>query len=129
MADFSPLSVSTAEALSDLACADAALLAPLQASAEFAAIGPRLHSDVPLDTWEEDALHFFVFQLRPADGGGIEHAAGSETPVAVFIMTSASDAPISAVVVTPGPDGAEPEVQDLRTADEAESAAVSVEEA
>jgi len=102
---------------------------PLKASVEFAAICRRLLTDLPLDTWQEDELHFFVFGLRPASGAAIEHGAGSETPVAVFIMTSASDAPISAVVVTPGPDGAEPEVQDLRTADEAESAAVSVEEA
>ena len=110
---------SSAVAPQELPCADAALLSPLKVSAEFAAIGSRLRTDVPLDTWQEDELHFFVFQLRP-DGvaGGVE----LDAPVAVFVMHVASDAPISAVVVTTRPDGTEPEVHDLRTPDGTELA-------
>jgi len=109
-----------------LPCADATLLAPLKMSSEFAAIGPRLLTDLPLDTWQEDELHFFVFRLNPASGAGIEHRAESETPVAVFVMESGSDALVSAVVVTPGPDGVEAEVHDLRIPDEADLAEVSI---
>jgi hypothetical protein len=105
-------------------CADAALLAPLKTSAEFAAIGPRLLTDDPLDTWQEDELHFFVFQLRRA-GVENEHGAESEAPVAVFVMSGASPAPISAVVVEPSEGGLEPEIHDLRTPDTASVGPVS----
>ena len=109
----------------EVPCADAALLAPLKTSAEFAAIGPRLLTDVPLDTWQEDKLHFFVFQLQPKASAGNEHGAESEAPVAVFVMSDASPAPISAVVVEPSEGGLEPEIHDLRTPDTASVEPVS----
>ena len=43
--------------------------------------------------------------------------AAEEPPVAVFVMHPAEAAPISAVVVPPGPDGSEAEVRDLRAPD------------
>jgi hypothetical protein len=107
--------VSDAAVSAELPCANLALLTPLKASAEFTTIAPRLAADRPLDAWQEDDLHFFVFQLRPDDGEEMEHEAESESPVAVFVMDSASDAPISAVVVRPSGDGAEVAVHDLRT--------------
>ena len=91
---------------------------PLKASAEFAAITARLLSELPLDTWQEDELHFFVFWLRPHGDAGSEPEAASEPPVAVFVMHPASAAPVSAVVVTPRPDRAEPEVHDLRLSEQ-----------
>jgi hypothetical protein len=100
-------------------CADDALLTPLKSSAEFAAIGPRLLADDPLDTWQEDGLHFFVFQLQPKASAGNEQEAESEPPVAVFVMSDASPAPISAVVVEPSEGSLEPEIHDLRTPDTA----------
>ena len=105
----------------DLPCANAALLALLQTSADFAAIVPRLPIAFPLDTWQEDGLHFVVFRLRPDGDASNEHGAESEALVAVFVMSFGSDVPISALVVTPGPDGAHPEVHDVRTLDEASS--------
>ena len=63
----------------------------------------------PADSWFEEGLHFFVFQLRPVEGATLP-----EAPVAVFAMHPESDEPLSAVVVTPSADGAEAEVTDLR---------------
>jgi len=95
----------------DLPCADFALLGPLRASDEFASIRDRLADDV-LDSWQEDELHFYVFPLRST-----EVEAAGEPPVAVFVMHPAEATPLSAVVVTPRPDGAEAEVRDLRAPD------------
>lgn len=92
-------------------CLDVALLVPLKRSAEFAAIRKRVADHHHLDAWVEDGLHFFVFQLRPADGAADE---GDEAPVAVFAMRPGAAGPISAVVVTPRGDGAEAEIQSLR---------------
>jgi hypothetical protein len=86
----------------------------LKASAEFAAIGPRVLTEVPLDSWQEDLLHFFVFPLRPVDGAANELGVESDGPVAVFVMDTASPAPVAAVVVTPSLNGAEAAIQHLR---------------
>jgi hypothetical protein len=86
----------------------------LKASAEFAAIAPRLQANVELDSWQEDDLHFFVFPLRPDGEAANEHRVESDGPVAVFVMVVASAAPLAAVVVTPSADGAAAAVRDLR---------------
>ena len=109
--------ISAAIAPEDLPCADTAFLVPLKASAEFAAIAPRLGTALLLDSWQEDELHFFVFPVQPADAAANGHGTEREAPVAVFVMHPASPAPVSAVIVTPSPDGAEPEVHDLRAPD------------
>ena len=57
-------------------------------------------------------MHFYVFPLRST---GVE--AVGEPPVAVFVMHPEEATPISAVVVTPRPDGEEAEVRDLRAPD------------
>lgn len=92
-----------------LPCADFKLLAPLKRSAEYRAIRPRVSEIKPLDAWQLDALHYFVFALkRPADA-----PADAGDPVALFIMGT-DPAPISALVIAPKPDGAQADVQDLR---------------
>jgi hypothetical protein len=90
-----------------------AFLVPLANSAEFAAVRPRVAGGRFLDSWQEDGLHFFVFRLAPVDAAATGHAAGGEPPVAVFAMHPESSGPVSAVVVTPLPGGAEAEVRDL----------------
>jgi hypothetical protein len=105
----------------DLPCADVKLLVPLKRSAEFAAIRRRVADHHHLDSWQEDDLHFFVFQLRPAEGAA---ANGTEAPVAVFAMHPEFAAPVSAVVVTPSPGGAEAEIRDLRAPDNVYTAPV-----
>ncbi|HEV2108235.1 MAG TPA: hypothetical protein VGR16_08235 [Thermomicrobiales bacterium] len=98
----------------ELPCADASMLVLLKASDEFAAIHGRLVGDEILDSWQEDGLHFFVFSLSAPEGAeqgnGIE-----EGPLAVFAMHPASSSPVSAVVVSPRPGGAEAEIRDLRS--------------
>src|SRR5215216_2066736 len=101
----------------DLPCADDAFLAPLKGSTEFGMIRSRLVSGHHGDSWQEDGFHFFVFQLKPVDGTMNGHATTTEPPVAVFVMHADQQEPVSAIVVTPLPDGQEAEIQDLRTPD------------
>jgi hypothetical protein len=103
-----------------LPCADLALLAPLKRSLEYRSIRQRVASPRPVDTWFAQELHFFVFQLHGPHRAG---SNGAEPPVAVFTMHPETPEPISAVVITPSPDGAEAEVMDMRQPDRAYTAA------
>jgi hypothetical protein len=97
----------------DLPCADAALLLPLKRSREYGAIRKRVADLRPVDSWQADQLHFFVFALRPEENA----PATPEAPVAVFAMHAESTEPLSAVVVTPSLDGVQAEVRSLREPD------------
>ena len=79
-----------------------------------------------VDAWQEEGLHFFVFQLLPADGAA---AVPAEPPVAVFAMHPEEPAPVSAVVVTPSASGTEAEVMDLRRPESAYTAPYSPQKA
>jgi hypothetical protein len=112
----------------DLPCADLSLLAPLKRSAEYRGLRPRVADLRPLDHWQEEGLHFFVFPLRhddpaPANGSGPSggSATSPEPPVAVFAMHPEERAPVSAVVVTPVAGG-EARVLDLRRPESAYTA-------
>ena len=94
----------------DLPCADAALLIPLKRSREYGAIRKRVADLRPVDSWQEDQVHFFVFALRPEENA----PATPEAPVAVFAMHAECTEPLSAVVVTPSLDGVQAEVRSLR---------------
>jgi hypothetical protein len=95
----------------DLPCADAKLLVPLKRSPEYRTIHPRLSDIRPIDSWQQDSLHYFVFPLKAADGNLV---AVEDAPVAVFTMHPDSLEPVSVVVVTPSADGGEAEVANLR---------------
>ena len=97
----------------DPPCADAALLVPLKRSREYGAIRKRVADLRPVDSWQEDQLHFFVFALRPEENA----PATPEAPMAVFAMYAESTEPLSAVVVTPSLDGVQAEVRSLREPD------------
>ncbi|HJZ49524.1 MAG TPA: hypothetical protein VKE41_20240 [Roseiflexaceae bacterium] len=103
----------------DLPCADAWLLAPLKKSPEYRALRPRVASPRAVDSWQDQGVHFFVFQLNPVDGAA---AVPDDPPVVVFAMHPEEPAPVSAVVVTPRPGGEEAEVVDLRQPDSAYTA-------
>jgi glycosyltransferase involved in cell wall biosynthesis len=84
------------------------LLPTIYASPEFAAIRDRVSDTRPMDSWQQDGLHFFVFVLRAAEPVAVDG------PTAVFTMHPDLSEPVSAVMVTPRPGGAEAEVKDLR---------------
>ena len=117
----------------DLPCADVKLLVPLKRSPEFAAIRRRVADPHHSDAWVEDGLHFFVYRLHPAEGaapgapganGSAPRLSAARAPVAVFAMHPEFAAPVSAVVVTPSPGGAEAEIRDLRAPDNVYTAPV-----
>jgi hypothetical protein len=91
-------------------CADYALLVPLKRSRVYGAVRPRVADLRPVDAWRQEGFHFFVFELRPPAG-----AAGvlPEPPVAVFAMHPDEPLPVSAVVVTPRPEGGAAEIVNL----------------
>ena len=96
----------------DLPCADPRLLVPLKRSRVYGTIRPRVAELRPTDSWQQEGLHLFVFALRPEDGASLP-----EPPVAVFTMHPGAKEPISAVLVTPGPGGADAEIRDLHQLD------------
>jgi hypothetical protein len=78
------------------------LLVPLKRSPEYHLVRRRVAQQLPIDSWREGDLHFFVFVLaEPPDAR------------AVFLMHPTATRPISAVVVD-GPDGQPAAVTDLR---------------
>jgi hypothetical protein len=87
--------------------ADLALLANVHACREFDVLRGRLADTAPIDSWQQDGLHFFVFQLVP------EINSSLEPPTAVFTVSPEVPDPLSAVLVTPQRDGGEAEVKDL----------------
>ncbi|HEV8632805.1 MAG TPA: hypothetical protein VG370_00990 [Chloroflexota bacterium] len=68
---------------------------------------------MPVDSWQEDGLHFFVFAL-----------AVPEDARAVFLVHRDATRPISAVVVAPRQDDEQAEVTDLRDPDRSYTAPV-----
>jgi hypothetical protein len=73
-------------------------------------VRPRLASPAPVDSWEDEGLHYFVFQVKPEDGA----AEGAEPPVALFTMRRDETDPAGALVVALGPGGEEAVFTDLR---------------
>jgi hypothetical protein len=105
-----------------LPCADYALLVPLKRSREYASIRKRVTDLRPADAWQKEGFHFFVFDLRAPNGAG---STAAEPPVAVFAMHPELKEPVSAVVVTPGLEGQDAEVSDLRQPESVYTAAMS----
>jgi hypothetical protein len=93
----------------ELPCADHKLLVQLKRSREYRALRPRVAELKPIDSWIQEGLHFFVFQLKPEDGL-------PEAPVAVFAIEPLAQEVVSAVAISSQPNGASPEVHDLRAA-------------
>ena len=94
-------------------CADFSLLVPLKRSREYATLRRRVADPKPLDAWQVDQLHYFVFELRPVRGAdGLD-----ATPVALFVMASNGRAPTSVLLVGPGREAGKAQVTDLRRPD------------
>lgn len=89
--------------------ADFNLLGPLKRSAEYGAIRGRVAELKPLDAWQLNDYHYFVFALRRGD----DAPGDSQDPVALFVMNGETR-PFSALVLTPDAEGAQADVQDLR---------------
>jgi len=86
--------------------ADEALRGVVESSAVFQSLLPRLADAAPSDTWQVNMLNHFVYPLKAETNG--------ENPTALFIARWEDDGPLSALLITPDPDGGEPHVADLR---------------
>ena len=92
---------------------DFGLLGPLKRSAEYAAIRRRVADPSPMDAWEMDMTHYFVFELRRTEAAD----PASEPPYALFKMRWEDDGPLDAMVITPDVRGGEPRVEKIVVAD------------
>jgi hypothetical protein len=90
------------------------LIAPIKKSPEYRKMRPRLAGPAPVDSWEDEGLHYFVFQMKPEDGA----AEGAEPPVAMFTMRRDEADPAGVLVITLGPGGDHAVVTDLRHPDQ-----------
>ena len=84
---------------------------PLKKSPEYRTLRPRIAEPRAADSWQEEGLHFFVFELKPVAHQPVNVL---EPPVVVFTMHPEDPVPVSVVVVTPSASGTEAEVLDLR---------------
>lgn len=109
--DSPPLGADGQEGDEHPPAADSVLLSALRRSPEYQTLEPRLAEAEPIDSWQDDGLHYFVFQLLAGDGVPV---AWENAPVAVFAMSPGNPEPVSAVVVKPGPDGEQVTVLNLR---------------
>jgi hypothetical protein len=95
----------------DLPCADFAFLKPLKRSAEYRAIRRRVADPKPIDAWQDEGWHYFLFQLLPENG---QPASKAMAPVVLFTMVGSDSTPVSALVITPRPGVGQAEVMNLR---------------
>jgi hypothetical protein len=91
----------------DLPCADFGLLDLLKHSPEYRAMRRRGAAPKPVDAWQSNSLHYFVFKLRPTQ-------RAAEGPFALFTMRWEDNGPVSAVVITVDPGENRVEVVDVR---------------
>jgi hypothetical protein len=91
----------------NLPCADLGLLGLLKRSPEYRAIRRRGADPKPVDAWQLDCLHYFVFKLPPTQ-------RTAEGPFAMFTMRWEDNGPVSVIVVTPEPGEDRVEVIDVR---------------
>lgn len=80
---------------------DFGLLGPLKRSHEYASIRRRVAEPMPIDAWQMDLLHYFIFQLRPDENA----PAGEDATYALFTMRWEDDGPVSALIITPDTGG------------------------
>jgi len=88
----------------DLPCADFGFLKVLKRSPEYGSIRRRVADPKPVDAWQADMVHYFLFQLRPLE---------DVIPYALFTMRWEDNGPVSALVITPDTEGKQAEVVNL----------------
>jgi hypothetical protein len=93
-------------------CADFALLVPLKRSPGYRQVRHRLVGVKPIDAWQTDDLHYFVFQLR-SESEAPESAAVA--PLALFTMRPGEASPVRVQLVMLTAGGELERVVDLRT--------------
>jgi hypothetical protein len=86
------------------------LITPLKKSPEYRKVRAGLAGPAPFDSWDDERLHYFVFQIRPE----AYVPEGAEPPVALFALRRDEPEPASALVITARPGAEDAEVEDLR---------------
>ena len=83
---------------------------PLKRSPDYGAIRPRVAELKPIDAWQDEGLHYFVFLLKSHP----DAPEGAQPPIAVFAMHPEMPRPVSGVIVAPTPDGLDAQITNLR---------------
>jgi hypothetical protein len=104
------LNFTLEEVADTLPCADFGLLMPLKRSPEYASIRKQVSDVKPVDAWQLDMIHYFLFELKP-----MELAHRAESPYALFAMQWEKDGPVSARVISTRSAGNEVTVLDLKS--------------
>jgi hypothetical protein len=95
------------DAAAALPSAEEGLRHVVERSPEFHLLLTRLASPEPADTWKVNMQSFFLYQLVPDANGQVPHA--------IFVTRWEDDVPVSAVILTPDPNGGAPVAVNLRT--------------
>jgi hypothetical protein len=74
-------------------CADIALLVPLKRSEQYVQIRTQVADPRPADTWQDEGLHYYVFELRS------KNKSAKHSPVALFTMLPGEPVPVLALVI------------------------------
>src|SRR5215203_4827565 len=74
----------------DLPCADFGLLDLLKHSPEYRAMRRRGAAPKPVDAWQSNSLHYFVFKLRPT-----QRAAEGRSPYSQCVGRTMGPSPLS----------------------------------
>lgn len=94
------------EVADELPKADAGLRVTVESCPEFQSLSARLAATEPFDSWRIDAQNHFLYRLKSETDG--------ENATALFVVRWEDYAPMSAVVITPDPNGGEPQIVNLR---------------
>jgi hypothetical protein len=94
---------------------------PLKRSPDYGAIRPRVAQLKPIDAWQDEGLHYFVFELKPVEGD----PEGTPPPIAVFTMHPEMPRPVAGVIVAPTPGGQNARITNLAEPDNPYTIALS----
>jgi hypothetical protein len=92
-----------------LPCADFQFLTPLKRSAQYGAVRKRVSNLKPLDAWQANGVHYFVFELRPAP----DATTDAGPAFALFSMGWEYDGPAMALVISLDASGDQAEIVNL----------------
>jgi hypothetical protein len=94
---------------------------PLKRSPDYGRVRPRVAQLKPIDAWQDEGLHYFVFELKPDP----QEPEGTPPPIVVFTMHPEMPRPVAGVIVAPTADGKDARITNLTEPDNPYTIALS----